>query len=170
MSLTADRGELLALCGPEGSGTRTLLHLLSGHLLPDVGRVRVDGRGRGTRPAPGVARSACGSPPAPTESTALLAAPGAASILLLERPTAGLERGRRRTRCSPPPGAAADAGAAVVLAVDAPEPVAASRDDGGVVRGRAAPELGRADGRARCRRCTSSALAARWMPLRPAPS
>ena len=49
VSLTADRGELLALCGPEGSGTRTLLHLLSGHLLADAGRVLVDGRERGPR-------------------------------------------------------------------------------------------------------------------------
>ena len=123
VSLTAERGELLALCGPEGSGTRTLLHLLSGHLLPDVGRVRVDGRERGPRRCP-----ASPDPRAlasgPAESTALLAAPGAASILLLERPTAGssqadahalLAAARRR----------ADAGAAVVLAVDAPEPVAA---------------------------------------------
>src|SRR5262249_38406732 len=55
--------------------------------------------------------------------SSLLAAPGAASILLLERPTAGaseaeahalLTAARRR----------ADAGAAVVVAVDAPEPVA----------------------------------------------
>jgi ABC-type hemin transport system ATPase subunit len=123
VSLTAERGELLALCGPEGSGTRTLLHLLSGHLLPDVGRVRVDGRERGPRRCPSSPDPrALASGPA--ESTALLAAPGAASILLLERPTAGsseaeahalLAAARRR----------ADAGAAVVLAVDAPEPVAA---------------------------------------------
>ncbi len=123
VSLTADRGELLALCGPEGSGTRTLLHLLSGHLLPDAGRVRVDGRERGPRRFPASPdRRALASGPA--AATALLAAPGAASILLLERPTAGSSRAeahalltaaRRR----------ADAGAAVVLAVDGPEPVAA---------------------------------------------
>jgi ABC-type hemin transport system ATPase subunit len=123
VSLTADRGELLALCGTEGSGTRTLLHLLSGHLLPDAGRVRVDGRERGPRrfPASPDPRALASGP---AESTALLAAPGAASILLLERPTAGssdaeahalFTAARRR----------ADAGAAVVLAVDVPEPVAA---------------------------------------------
>ena len=38
VSLTADRGELLVLCGPEGSGTRTLLHLFSGHLRVDAGQ------------------------------------------------------------------------------------------------------------------------------------
>ena len=153
VSLTAEQGELLALCGPEGSGTRTLLHLLSGHLL------RRRGAGAGRRPRAGTraaltrrgARPPVRSPPGPAEATALLAAPGAASMLLLERPTAGsseaeahalLAAARRR----------ADEGAAVVLAIDAPGAGRRLRDDGGVVRRRAAPELGRADGRARAGR------------------
>jgi Fe-S cluster assembly ATPase SufC len=95
VSLAADRGEMLALCGPEGSGTRTLLHLLSGHLQADAGRVRVDGRERCPR------RGAVGLDPrrlasGPDETTALL------------------EAARR----------AADAGAAVVLSIDAPTLVA----------------------------------------------
>ncbi len=122
VSLTADRGELLALCGPEGSGTTTVLHLLSGHLLPDAGTVRVDGREWGPRrrpAAPDPRRLAYG----PDEATALLAAPGGATVLLLERPTAGLDavaayallREARRH---------ADAGAAVVLTADSPDVVA----------------------------------------------
>jgi ABC-type multidrug transport system ATPase subunit len=122
VSLTADRGELLVLCGPEGSGTRTLLHLLSGHLLADAGRILVDGRERSplhpsVRPDP--RRLAYGS----EEATALLADPGDASVLLFERPTVGLDphdaralltAARRR----------ADAGAAVVVTADAPDDVA----------------------------------------------
>jgi len=123
VSVTADRGELLVLCGPEGSGTRTLLHLLSGHLLVDAGRVLVDGRERGPRrhaPQPDPRRLADG----PDESDALLADPGDASVLLLERPSEGLDhadahlllaRARRR----------ADDGLAVVLTADGPEHVAA---------------------------------------------
>ena len=90
VSLTADRGELLALCGPEGSGKRTVLHLLSGHLLPDAGEVHVDGRGaRGSvRQVPTLVGTAYG----PDEADAVLAAPGDGSVLLLERPTAGLDQ------------------------------------------------------------------------------
>jgi ABC-type hemin transport system ATPase subunit len=131
VSLTADRGELLALCGPEGSGTRTLLHLLSGHLLADAGRVLVDGRERSPRRPD--AREPWPSPRrpdprqvayGPEESAALLADPGTTSVLLLERPTDGLDdadahalmAGARRR---------ADDGAAVVLTADGPEHVAA---------------------------------------------
>ena len=90
VSLTAERGELLALCGPEGSGTRTLLHLLSGHLLPDVGRVRVDGRERGPRRCP-----------ASPDPRALASGPES-------RPPSSPRRVRRRSCCSnaPPPGRA----------------------------------------------------------------
>jgi ABC-type hemin transport system ATPase subunit len=122
VSLTADRGELLALCGPEGSGTRTLLHLLSGHLVADAGRILVDGRERSPRRAPSwpdPRRLAFGS----DEAWALLTAPGDASVLLLERPLAGLE------------GTDADAllacarqraaGCAVVVTADEPAPLAA---------------------------------------------
>jgi ABC-type hemin transport system ATPase subunit len=126
VSITADRGELLALCGPEGSGTRTLLHLLSGHLQTDAGRVLVDGRERTPRRRsdlldarrPDPRRLACG----PEESFALLRGSDEASVLLLERPTVGLDgddahallaEARRR----------ADEGCAVVLTVDAPDAV-----------------------------------------------
>ena len=43
VSLAADRGEVLALLGPPGSGVNTLLLLLAGVLPPDAGRVLVDG-------------------------------------------------------------------------------------------------------------------------------
>ncbi len=122
VSITADRGELLALCGPEGSGTRTLLHLLSGHLLADAGRVLVDGRERTPRRRSDLdpRRLAYG----PDEAMALLSAPDDGSLLLLERPIAGLDRAdadalltatRRR----------ADEGVAIVLTVDEPDAVAA---------------------------------------------
>ena len=123
VSITADRGELLALCGPEGSGTRTLLHLLSGNLLADAGRVLVDGRERTP-----VARATTSSTPVasrtgPRRREVLLSAPDDGSVLLLERPTAGLDAAdadalldaaRRR----------ADEGVAVVLTVDEPDAVA----------------------------------------------
>jgi ABC-type multidrug transport system ATPase subunit len=123
VSLYADRGEMLALCGPEGSGTRTLLHLLGGRLVPDAGRVLVDGvmssPDRSARAAGTTRRLAFG----PDEAAALLAEPDDGSILLLDGPTVGLDAGvahsllaacRRR----------ADAGAAVVLTVDTPHQVA----------------------------------------------
>jgi ABC-type hemin transport system ATPase subunit len=118
VSLTASRGELLALCGPEGSGTRTLLHLLSGHLRPDAGQVRVDGRERGPA-TPDPRRLACG----PDESAALLARPDPASILLLERPTAGLEPSDADALLADARRRAED-GAAVVMTADGLEPVA----------------------------------------------
>jgi ABC-type hemin transport system ATPase subunit len=123
VTLTADRGELLVLCGPEGSGTRTLLHLLSGHLLVDAGRVLVDGRERGSRRLsvrPDPRRLAYG----PEESAALLAAPGSASVLLLERPTSGLDDADAHALLAHAR-RVADAGAAVVLTADGPEHVAA---------------------------------------------
>jgi ABC-type hemin transport system ATPase subunit len=123
VSLTADRGELLALCGPEGSGTRTLLHLLSGHLFADAGRVLVDGRERGPRRAPArpdPRRLAFGS----EEAEALLADPGHASVLLLERPTAGLDDAAAHELFARARSRACD-GAAVVVSTDGPELVAA---------------------------------------------
>jgi putative ABC transport system ATP-binding protein len=42
-SLTARRGEILAMMGPSGSGKSTLLHCLSGILVPSSGEVWFDG-------------------------------------------------------------------------------------------------------------------------------
>jgi putative ABC transport system ATP-binding protein len=47
LSITLDRGEVLALMGPSGSGKSTLLHCLAGILLPDTGEVRVLGESLG---------------------------------------------------------------------------------------------------------------------------
>lgn len=52
VSLAIGEGDFLALVGPTGSGKSTLLQLLNGLLLPDRGRVLVDGkntRDRSTR-------------------------------------------------------------------------------------------------------------------------
>ena len=43
-SLTARRGEMLAVMGPSGSGKSTLLHCLAGILTPDEGEVWFDGK------------------------------------------------------------------------------------------------------------------------------
>jgi ABC-type Fe3+/spermidine/putrescine transport system ATPase subunit len=43
VSLSIDRGEILALLGPSGSGKTTLLRMLAGFERPDGGRVRVEG-------------------------------------------------------------------------------------------------------------------------------
>jgi putative ABC transport system ATP-binding protein len=43
-SLTADKGEILAIMGPSGSGKSTLLHCLAGILVPDEGEIHFDGR------------------------------------------------------------------------------------------------------------------------------
>ncbi len=45
--LRAAAGEAVALVGPSGSGKTTLLHLVAGILMPDAGRVRVDGEDLG---------------------------------------------------------------------------------------------------------------------------
>jgi len=43
-SLSAARGEILAVMGPSGSGKSTLLHCLAGIFPPDSGEVWFDGR------------------------------------------------------------------------------------------------------------------------------
>ncbi len=42
-SLTVDRGEVIALCGPSGGGKSTLLHIMAGIDHPDDGEVVIDG-------------------------------------------------------------------------------------------------------------------------------
>jgi ABC-type lipoprotein export system ATPase subunit len=44
VTLTVERGELVALYGPSGSGKSTLLLLAAGLLVPDAGAIRFDGR------------------------------------------------------------------------------------------------------------------------------
>jgi branched-chain amino acid transport system ATP-binding protein len=44
VSLEVQQGELLGLIGPNGSGKTTLLNMLSGHLRPDAGGIRLEGR------------------------------------------------------------------------------------------------------------------------------
>ena len=43
VSVTAGRGELVALLGPSGSGKTTLLRIIAGLEAPDVGEVRIHG-------------------------------------------------------------------------------------------------------------------------------
>jgi putative ABC transport system ATP-binding protein len=42
-SLAVKKGEILAMMGPSGSGKSTLLHCLAGILVPDFGKIHVDG-------------------------------------------------------------------------------------------------------------------------------
>lgn len=50
VELHVQRGEVVALVGPSGSGKSSLLHCLAGFLMPDTGSVAVFGSPAGTRP------------------------------------------------------------------------------------------------------------------------
>jgi putative ABC transport system ATP-binding protein len=63
VSLTVDRGDVVAVMGPSGSGKSTLLYLLGGLDRPDQGRIRVTGVDWGTlrgRDRAAFRRRACG--------------------------------------------------------------------------------------------------------------
>ena len=57
VSLTADRGEVVAVTGPSGSGKSTLLACLAGLDEPDGGVVRIEGRRLSRRPENARARA-----------------------------------------------------------------------------------------------------------------
>ena len=44
VSLALDRGEVVALLGPNGSGKTTCFYCIAGLILPDAGRVAIDGQ------------------------------------------------------------------------------------------------------------------------------
>jgi putative spermidine/putrescine transport system ATP-binding protein len=51
IDLCVEDGELLSLLGPSGCGKTTTLNVIAGFVVPDAGRVRVDGEDVTTRPA-----------------------------------------------------------------------------------------------------------------------
>ena len=51
-SFRVTRGEIFGILGPNGSGKRTLIRLVSTLLLPDEGRVRVLGSTRSVTSSP----------------------------------------------------------------------------------------------------------------------
>ena len=44
VSLRLDRGEVVALLGPNGSGKTTSFYCIAGLIMPEGGQVRIDGR------------------------------------------------------------------------------------------------------------------------------
>ncbi|WP_435157698.1 ABC transporter ATP-binding protein [Amycolatopsis sacchari] len=51
IDLRTEPGEFLTLLGPSGCGKSTTLNMIAGHLLPDGGRIEVDGRDLTSLPA-----------------------------------------------------------------------------------------------------------------------
>lgn len=56
VDVAVDAGELLAVVGPNGAGKSTLLAVLAGDLVPDTGRVLLDGRPLSATSTRGLAR------------------------------------------------------------------------------------------------------------------
>jgi len=130
VSLCADRGEVLALLGPAGSGVNTLLLLLAGAFSPDAGRVLIDGVATTTprwdlRPDPRVIAHG------PDGAATALASPSG-SIVMLDRPTAGLDDTAAADVLRAARGRATD-GACVVLTLDNHRVAAAHADTIAVV-------------------------------------
>ena len=44
VSLTVETRQIAAVIGPNGAGKSTLFNLITGHIMPDGGRVLLDGR------------------------------------------------------------------------------------------------------------------------------
>ena len=130
VSLCADRGEVLALLGPAGSGVNTLLLLLAGVFPPDAGRVLIDGVAT-TTPRWDLATDPRMIAHGPDGVARALDA-RSKSIVLLDRPTAGLDDGEAADVLRAARRRAAD-GACVVLTVDDPRVAAAYADTVAVV-------------------------------------
>ena len=56
VTLRVEPGEISAVIGPNGAGKTTLFNVITGHLVPDAGRVRFKGREIGGRPPHAICR------------------------------------------------------------------------------------------------------------------